>query len=216
MVPNARKATFLKAQDINEGKPFKNGGTNDFMQIESKNILKFLKEVELLKSVTRHSWTSSGRQESVAATRVPAWRFDWPVRPIHAPGRSRAAAGSAIRRAARRRAAGTAHRPHPPRGAGRAGHTQSSEGLGSIIPKGPLARLRLPHGNGAVAVKTPVGLSGAAHSFIQDDGHSFSPIRASRIARSKARAGLSLSYLISRPRVTSLLSSPPAVQWLIL
>jgi putative hydrolase of HD superfamily len=29
------------------------------------NILKFLNEVEKLKSVTRHSWTSSGRQESV-------------------------------------------------------------------------------------------------------------------------------------------------------
>jgi len=29
------------------------------------NILKFLNEVEKLKSVTRHMWTSSGRQESV-------------------------------------------------------------------------------------------------------------------------------------------------------
>ena len=29
------------------------------------NILKFLNEVEKLKSVTRHSWTSSGRHESV-------------------------------------------------------------------------------------------------------------------------------------------------------
>ncbi|MBW2981828.1 HD domain-containing protein [Candidatus Woesearchaeota archaeon] len=29
------------------------------------NILKFLNEIEKLKSVTRHSWTSSGRQESV-------------------------------------------------------------------------------------------------------------------------------------------------------
>jgi len=29
------------------------------------NILKFLNEAEKLKSVTRHSWTSSGRQESV-------------------------------------------------------------------------------------------------------------------------------------------------------
>lgn len=42
------------------------------MQTEIKNILIFLKEVELLKSVTRHSWTSSGRQESVAEH---SWRM---------------------------------------------------------------------------------------------------------------------------------------------
>ncbi len=35
------------------------------MQEKILNILKFLNEVEKLKSVTRHSWTSSGRQESV-------------------------------------------------------------------------------------------------------------------------------------------------------
>ena len=42
------------------------------MQTKIKNILKFLKEIELLKSVTRHSWTSSGRQESVAEH---SWRM---------------------------------------------------------------------------------------------------------------------------------------------
>lgn len=35
------------------------------MEEKILNILKFLKEIEKLKSVTRHSWTSSGRQESV-------------------------------------------------------------------------------------------------------------------------------------------------------
>lgn len=34
--------------------------------IEINQILDFLKEAEKLKSVTRHSWTSSGRHESVA------------------------------------------------------------------------------------------------------------------------------------------------------
>ena len=42
------------------------------MQQKILNILKFLKDVELLKSVTRHSWTSSGRQESVAEH---SWRL---------------------------------------------------------------------------------------------------------------------------------------------
>lgn len=35
------------------------------MEEKILNILKFLNEVEKLKSVTRHSWTTSGRQESV-------------------------------------------------------------------------------------------------------------------------------------------------------
>jgi len=35
------------------------------MKEKALKILKFLNEVEKLKSVTRHSWTSSGRQESV-------------------------------------------------------------------------------------------------------------------------------------------------------
>lgn len=42
------------------------------MQQKILNILKFLKDVELLKSVIRHSWTSSGRQESVAEH---SWRL---------------------------------------------------------------------------------------------------------------------------------------------
>ncbi len=36
------------------------------------NIIKFLNEIELLKSITRHSWMSSGRQESVAEH---SWRM---------------------------------------------------------------------------------------------------------------------------------------------
>ena len=35
------------------------------MEQKIQNVLKFLHDLELLKSVTRHSWTSSGRQESV-------------------------------------------------------------------------------------------------------------------------------------------------------
>ncbi len=42
------------------------------MKTKIENILKFLREIELLKSVTRHSWTSSGRQESVAEH---SWRM---------------------------------------------------------------------------------------------------------------------------------------------
>jgi len=47
---------------------------NNFILWKKKifNILKFLKEVELLKSITRHSWTSSWRQESVAEH---SWRM---------------------------------------------------------------------------------------------------------------------------------------------
>ncbi len=39
---------------------------------EILKILDFLKDAELLKSVTRHSWTTSGRQESVPEH---AWRM---------------------------------------------------------------------------------------------------------------------------------------------
>jgi putative hydrolase of HD superfamily len=42
------------------------------MENKIDSILKFLKEIELLKTVTRHSWTSSGRQESVAEH---SWRM---------------------------------------------------------------------------------------------------------------------------------------------
>lgn len=42
------------------------------MEEKIKNILTFLKDIELLKSVTRHSWTSSGRHESVAEH---SWRM---------------------------------------------------------------------------------------------------------------------------------------------
>ncbi len=42
------------------------------MEKRALNILKFLNELERLKSVTRHSWTSSGRQESVAEH---SWRM---------------------------------------------------------------------------------------------------------------------------------------------
>ncbi len=35
------------------------------MEERIENSLKFLHDIELLKSVTRHSWTSSGGQESV-------------------------------------------------------------------------------------------------------------------------------------------------------
>lgn len=42
------------------------------MQKKIINIIKFLNEIELLKSITRHSWMSSGRQESVAEH---SWRM---------------------------------------------------------------------------------------------------------------------------------------------